>query len=181
MTGQIYITIKPLVVGGGGGWTAILCHASHSLNSSKNQRCLFYEFDLLSTLDCQKSFLTWFGKNNPKTVTLVCVCVCVCVWNRESKLPWCKSQWSKSTIYQKANFILNWFNKEWIVQKLLFMLKLLIPHNTYRPSSVKIPPIKNISINYYLMCPPLSSDHHNIEINNTDKPSLHTCLFTGVN
>ena len=32
-----------------------------------------------------------------------------------------------------------------------------------------------------LMCPPLSFDHRNIKINNTDKPSLHTCLFTGVN
>ena len=31
------------------------------------------------------------------------------------------------------------------------------------------------------MYPPLSSDHRNIKINNTDKPSLHTCLFTGFN
>ena len=34
---------------------------------------------------------------------------------------------------------------------------------------------------YYLMCPPLSPDHRNIEINNTDKPSLCTSLFIGNN
>ena len=60
----------------------------------------------------------------------------------------------------------------------------------YRQSSVKIPPTKNTSSNntlhlyvkefYYLMCPPLSFDHRNIEINNTDKPSLCTCLFIGI-
>ena len=59
----------------------------------------------------------------------------------------------------------------------------------HRQSSVKIPPIKNTSSNntlrlyvkksYYLMCPPLSFDHRNIEINNIDKPSLYTCLLIG--
>ena len=34
---------------------------------------------------------------------------------------------------------------------------------------------------YYLMCPPLSFDHRDIEINNTEKPSLCTRLFTGNN
>ena len=31
------------------------------------------------------------------------------------------------------------------------------------------------------MCPPLSFDHRNIEINNTEKPSLCTCQFIGNN
>ena len=31
------------------------------------------------------------------------------------------------------------------------------------------------------MCPPISFDHHNIEINITKKPSLCTRLFTGDN
>ena len=31
----------------------------------------------------------------------------------------------------------------------------------------------------YLMCPPLSLDHRNIEINNINKLSLYTCLFIG--
>ena len=34
---------------------------------------------------------------------------------------------------------------------------------------------------YCLMCPPLSFDHCSIEINNTNKPSLCTCLFIGNN
>ena len=29
----------------------------------------------------------------------------------------------------------------------------------------------------YMMCPPLSFDHLNIEINNIDQPSLYTRLF----
>ena len=49
------------------------------------------------------------------------------------------------------------------------------PHLLYSLFTPKL----NVKKFYYLMCPPLSFDHRNIEINNIDKPSLYTCLFIG--
>ena len=59
-------------------------------------------------------------------------------------------------------------------------LTLPITHSTHTRLS---PIVRLLSVLYFdqLLCPPLSFNHRNIKINNTDKPSLHTCLFTGEN
>ena len=44
---------------------------------------------------------------------------------------------------------------------------------------LRVSPYLSFTLN--TMCPPLSPDHGNIEINNTDKPPLFTCLFIGNN
>ena len=49
------------------------------------------------------------------------------------------------------------------------------PHILHSLFSTKL----NVKKFYYLMCPPLSFDHRNIEINNIDKSSLYARLFIG--
>ena len=56
----------------------------------------------------------------------------------------------------------------------------LVPGANHR-SGLRYRSLRSIYVKefYYLICPPLSFDHQDIEINNIDKPSLYTGLFIG--
>ena len=85
--------------------------------------------------------------------------------------------WSKYTTYMKVNQV-EQVHHLGIQNHSYFSLAKKAPEHMWNVSSVK--KILQVVIPFiYLMCPPLSFDHRNIEINNLDKPSLYTCLIIG--
>ena len=97
------------------------------------------------------------------------ICKCTIISLEKIIISFC-SLWKKNSLY------LCFYH---CCHPLATFYRILLSWNSMNKQHIENFNIKNVNKFHYLMFPPLSFDHHNIEINNINKPSLYTCLSIG--